>query len=653
MNRLTAGLLATGAMFAVASSASAAEVAQSAATKAINELIAKGWADQGIKKPAAKCSDAEFLRRAFIDLIGRIATPDEVLDFEGDKAPDKRAKLIKRLLNDKDFKPKPFGAVVKLDKTAKKSDVLSFDYHDEFAQHWANIWSVWLMTRSGHPLYRDQMNLWLWKQFNENVNHKEFTVRLITATGKSDENGAVNFILHHMGEPNPEEKRRDFGPFDAVPITSRVTKLFLGLQTHCTQCHDHPFNKEWVQADFWGVNAYFRQTTRNRNPTPGNAAANGMMANPVQVELRDDAGLNGRSTVFYERRDGKLEATRPAFLKDVAVAMKELEDQKRELSIKTPGAATNASGKSRRQILADYVVTHDNFANAYVNRIWGHLFGRGLNTEPSFDDFGSNNEILHPELMKVLAEEFKKYNYDTKQLLEWICTSDVYSLSHEANPAYIDQKYNPYFARMPLKAMSPEVLFESLMVATKAEVAADADARRALRDRWMAKLVRNFGDDEGNEVTFNGTVIQALLMLNGSELNSEITRSAGNVVDGIVKKHSVGGKAPNVGAILDDLFIAALNRRPTSHEKMTLINFQQRGKVAQLESEPAAPVKPVKPVKPNPKDKKPAPTPQPTTNADPAGPKTVVIPPAAPNDLTFYQDVFWALLNTNEFMLNH
>ena len=54
------------------------------------------------------------------------------------------------------------------------------------------------------------------------------------------------------GEPNQ-------GKFDAVPITSRVTRLFLGIQTNCIQCHDHPFNPEWKQDNFWGVNAFFRQ----------------------------------------------------------------------------------------------------------------------------------------------------------------------------------------------------------------------------------------------------------------------------------------------------------------------------------------------------------------------------------------------------------
>ena len=75
---------------------------------------------------------------------------------------------------------------------------------------------------------------------------------------------------------------------------------------------------------------------------------------------------------------------------------------------------------------------------ALVNRVWGHLFGRGLQKDPSIDDFGSHNEIVHRELMDRLAGDFAKYNYNTKALLEWICTSDVYGLSHVATKEYAD-----------------------------------------------------------------------------------------------------------------------------------------------------------------------------------------------------------------------
>lgn len=643
MFRLIAtGLAALGLLAVHPSSATADTLSPHAA--AINELIAAKWAEAEIKRPAARATDHEFIRRVFIDLIGRIPYPEEVIDFEQDRGADKRIRLVKRLLYSSDYKPKMGGQFIPK-YGAPKGVVLQFDYTEEYANHWANIWTVWTMTRSAHPLYRDQMHYWFKQHLKQNTPYREVVTQLLTATGASNENGAVNFIIRHIGEPNPAEKRNELGRFDAVPITSRVTKLFLGLQTQCIQCHDHPFNKEWVQSDFWGVNAFFRQVTRDRNPTP-NTGNRQITDNPVQVTLSDEPVMNTSGIVFYERRDGKLMASRPNFLKDYAQAMEG------EVANKSMTSLSGSRGKSRREVMAEYVVGHDNFSKAYVNRMWGHLFGRGLNQEPSFDDFGSHNEVVHPELLEKLSSEFFNTGFDSKMLLEWICTSDVYGLSHEANPAYVDMKYNPYFARMPLKSMSPEVLFESLMVATRAELFGGGNERiEDARERWMSKLVRNFGDDEGNELSFNGTVIQALLMLNGTELNSEINRNGKDVKDiGVVRaiaaKHTRGGQT-NARNVIDELFLAALGRHATRIEMDTLIDLQLKGRKVNVEVSVPQQAPPTPP----------RPAVRPGARPQPAQPQSVSVPgwilPAGPNDLGFYQDVFWALLNTNEFILNH
>ncbi len=630
MFRPTAGLLAVGLLTVTARAADPV----SSQTAFINEQIAAKWKEAEIKRPAAKATDDEFLRRAFLDLIGRIATPEEVLDFEQDSSPNKRAKLVRRLLYETKYEPRVNGQKVPR-PGGKKGEYLTFNYADEYAEHWANLWTVWLMSRTVDARYRDQMHLWLQKAFRENMSYRDMVTQLLTAAGKSNENGAVNFIAHHLGEANPPGKRAEFGPYDAVPITSRVTRLFLGLRTQCCQCHDHPFNKEWVQADFWGVNAFFRQTARAGTPTTRLQNNRPQMGLAV-LELSDSDAINPTAVVFYERRDGKLMAAKPNFLKDYAQA------ERGESPNKTLDAMP---GKTRRQALAEYVVTHDNFAKAYVNRIWGHLFGRGLNKEASFDDFGSHNEVVHPELLDKLAAEFAKYNYDPKALLEWVCTSEPYQLSHVAPKEYADPKYDPYFARMPLKALSPEVLFESLMTATRANQAGGGERRKPLREQWMAKLVRNFGDDEGNEATFNGTIIQALMMMNGRELNEAIGPQGSDVVRRIVEKHSRGG-ATNAEAVIDELFLTALNRHPTTEERAKLRLIQQKGAIVKAEPPPKEPPPARPPAKgqPGKGPRKPPPA--------PPAPAGVVLPTTA-NDVGFYQDVFWALLNTNEFMLNH
>src|SRR5262249_6151399 len=153
------------------------------------------------------------------------------------------------------------------------------------------------------------------------------------------------------------------------------------------------------------------------------------------------------------------------------------------------------------------------------------------------DDFNDQNPPSNPELLDELATQFKHYNYDLKKLIRWICNSNAYSLGCVANRTNDGADKEPLFARMLLKAMSPEQLFESLMTATNAEAAQARDARKKLREEWMGRLIANFGDDEGNEVSFNGTVVQALLMMNGDDLNNAIARKDGGTVATAVARH--------------------------------------------------------------------------------------------------------------------
>jgi hypothetical protein len=623
-------------------------------TQKINELIAKGWESAGIKKPAEKANDYEFMRRVFIDLIGRIPTPEEIIDFEMDKAPNKRAKLVHRLLHEDKYKPKDKTGKTVTSIASIKTNKGEIDYNESYAENFAELWTTWMLSRTNtNPLYRQQFHSWLTSCFlnDAKINGTTYPNGLpwdklvstvISATGRSNPDGAVIFVIRHLGEPIGAEmgQKPDLakdGKFDAVPITSRVTKLFLGIQSQCTQCHDHPFNKEYIQSDFWGVNAFFRQTERSGTTNPRNLQ---MGITPPPLELSDVPTYNNTGMVLYERRDGQRKASFPVMLKDVEQANKGEASNKRLVSGSIP---QGLEGKTRRQILAQWVTEHDNFGKAFVNRMWGHLFGRGLNKEPTVDDFSSNNEVVHPELLDYLAQEFKKYNYDPKALLEWICTSDVYQLSHVANKAYVDPKFDPYFARMPLKAMSPEVLFEALSVATRAENRSkDREAYKGLKAAWVGKLTQNFGDDEGNEINFNGTVVQALLMMNGKEINSEIGKTGsknpkdakdGVVADVVMKHAHTTGSFQ--GDVYNELFLMTVNRHPTQAEVSKLEQVRSGYATVNLGTPTPAPKPGTKPPKTNP------------------GGGTAIVPGAYADDIAFYQDVFWALLNSNEFMLNH
>jgi hypothetical protein len=253
----------------------------------INQQIAAQWKANNLT-PSPRASDAEFIRRVTLDIIGRIATPEEVRAFLDDIAPNKRALLIERLLDNKPL----------------------FKDSITYAKNWANIWTVWLMTRSSNRLYQEQMQTWLEENFEKQTQGWNTIVfDLLTANGENNQNGAVNFILQHLGMPNPSTDIGAQGYFDFVPITSRTTRLFLGVQTQCTQCHPHPFNTQLDQRHFWGINAYFRQVKRTGAPMMAQQAGMG-----AKLGLTDDVEVNRDAGVFFEKRSGEVIYTKAATL---------------------------------------------------------------------------------------------------------------------------------------------------------------------------------------------------------------------------------------------------------------------------------------------------------------------------------------------------
>src|SRR5207245_1912486 len=141
---------------------------------------------------------------------------------------------------------------------------------------------------------------------------------------------------------------------------------------------------------------------------------------------KDSPELNRGGRIFFERRSGIMHAQKPNFLPNLAELEKDGSMPKRPIPV-------DAAGKSRREVLSDYVIQHDNFAKAYVNRVWAHFFGRGMNELPAPDDFGGHNKVVHPDLLNKMASDFINYGYDPKKLIEWVCNSDAYSLSYQSN----------------------------------------------------------------------------------------------------------------------------------------------------------------------------------------------------------------------------
>ncbi|HIN95632.1 MAG TPA: DUF1549 domain-containing protein, partial [Planctomycetes bacterium] len=213
----------------------------------INEEVRQVWKEYKIN-PSAPATEGEWCRRLHLDILGRIPTVDELNAFLADKNPDKRTKLVAKLLYDE-------------------------DYTEEYARNWTTIWTNVLIGRSGGTernslTNREGLQKYLRDAFARNKYYDRLVYELVTATGHNSPgaenfNGAVNFLTMKV---NDEKGSR---------ATAETAKVFLGLQVQCTQCHNHPFN-EWKQQKFWEMNAFFRQTRALRRFVPGTRTVSGV-----------------------------------------------------------------------------------------------------------------------------------------------------------------------------------------------------------------------------------------------------------------------------------------------------------------------------------------------------------------------------------------
>lgn len=504
----------------------------------IDQQIRQGWQDNEIEaSPAA--TDEEWLRRIYLDLLGRIPTLEEARAFLADESPRKRNVLIESLLENEDY-----------------------------VRNFTTIWSNNCIGR-GAPqrVSRTGMEKFFREAFAKNRPWNEIVVDIVTASGHYEENGAVNYTLAQM--QNADE---------GVQLTAMTTRLFLGLQVQCTQCHNHPFNK-WQQDQFWEYNSFFRQVGkidhRKLDPNTGR-----MVDDYSEVVWQEFSG-----PVYYEKRSGVMQVAYPRF-------------QGQEVD---PGVGVDRRVEFGKLITQSQDGAPPQIAQAMVNRTWSHFFGYGF-TRP-VDDMGPHNPASHPELLERLSREFVAANYDVKELIRWIVSSEAYSLTSQyGEKNKIDDPGAgevPLFSHMYLKSMQAEQMYDSLIVASNAHKSGQGGwgAQEEQRRRWMQQFVVAFENDENDEsTTFNGTIPQALMMM-----NSELMEKACSIERGSFLFESMSSPG-NEAQKIQELYLAALSRNPTKAEI---------GKVQKM------------------------------------------LKSYGNHKLMGYQDLFWALLNSNEFVFIH
>lgn len=520
--------------------------------KFINEQIRQVWTDHQLAaSPAA--TDGEWCRRVYLDILGRIPSVDELHEFVTSKEPQKKAKLVSTLLND--------------DR-----------YVEEYARNWTTIWTNLLIGRNGgnEPrslTSRPGMQKYLRDSFARNKPYDKMVYELVTATGSTTPgaenfNGAVNFHIMKLDE-------------NAAQATAQTAKLFLGLQVQCTQCHNHPFN-EWKQRKFWEFNAFFRQTRALRKFVAGTRDVDS--AELVNQDFAGEGAANPEEAIiFYELRNGNLESAFPVFVDGIEISKSGyLEDC------------------DRRTELGKLILKSEYLDKTIVNRMWGHFLGYGF-TKP-VDDMGPHNTPTHPALLDYLGKELRKSSFNLKELIAWITLSEAYSLSSKVLPGNkADDPLlgeTPKFSHFYLRQMRAEELYESLLVATEAhKTRGSYEEQEKLKADWLGQFTLAFGTDEGDEATtFDGTIPQVLMLMNGELIKSATGTEQGS----FLHKVATGNLKP--AQKIEYIFQATLARSPSQREveaANTILTWRKGDSAAAL------------------------------------------------------QDLFWAVLNSNEFILQH
>ena len=207
----------------------------------INARFRHLWSEQ--KVTPEFCDDLTYLRRVSLDLIGRIPGIAEIREFEADSRPDKRARLVQRLLSDPD-------------DPARLSPLA--------AEHFARVWRrVLLPPGSTGIASAPQLESWLRDQLAQNVRYDQMVRKLVVARG---EESRQEQVFYQAIGATPEAEATEF------------SRIFLGVRIGCAQCHDHPF-AAWRQRDFWGMAAFFSGLRFEGSQMAGNPSMNARFLN--------------------------------------------------------------------------------------------------------------------------------------------------------------------------------------------------------------------------------------------------------------------------------------------------------------------------------------------------------------------------------------
>ena len=506
-------------------------------------LIAAGTAAGATAAPAERCDDATFLRRVSLDLVGRQPFPAEIDAFAADPDPAKRSAAIDRLLAD------PAWATT---WARYFRDVILFRRTDDRAA-----------LMSG-PLER-----YLAERLAADARWDEIARGFITATGSPAEQGETAIIMAQMGETSD--------------IAAEVSRIFLGIQIQCAQCHDH-FTDRWKRSQFHEFAAFFPRIAIRR--------ADGMGAERFEVVSHDfePRGRKGRKKPPVDNpRRGDLEHEMP-----------DLKDPSQPGTVMQPrffltgqSLPLGTCDLERRGAIADWITADDNpwFAQALVNRIWAELVGAGFYR--GIDDIGPDRDVESPEVLDDLATAFVASDYDLRAIFRTIMAGDAYQ---RASRSRSSPDRAGFAANCPQRLRSDQ-LFTQVLAAVGVDESRLAgpgglgrrreNAPTEMRENPPEEMVAGgrrqlnvprsmFGQVFGYDPSLPreevvGSIPQALLLMNSQPL--------ARAIDGDRRFTALGrllAEEHDDREVAMQLYLRSLARRPTADEIATCLDHVRK-----------------------------------------------------------------------------
>ena len=428
-------------------------------------------------KPVAAADDYEFVRRATLDLAGRIPTVPEVESFVADKSADKRMQLIDRLMKSESF---------------LRHQVIEFNWllMDKQDGKMGNYLTVALKEgRSWDKIFRE-----------------------VILPGQADVKlrDAAVFI---------KERAKD-----ADVLTVDVSVKFFGVNVSCARCHDHPEVPSWKQDHYYGMKSFFNRTFDNGDFFGEREYG--------RISFKTTKGESKQAKLmFLSGNEIKEPASKEPDKKAKDAEKKQVEKFKKEKKPLPPPKYSR-----RAQLVEASLKKGDDgfFARAIVNRLWHRMFGHGL--VMPLDQLHGANSPSHPELLQWLARDLIEHDYDLRRTLRGLTQSQAYARASKWGDS---RRPSPsYFAVALPRVMTPHQYGASLSIAVQdpAEFKKQKPEEQAKRIGHLEKNGHGWADkfDRPREL-FQISVDEVLYLSNNNRVRNELLNESGKLVGHLLK----------------------------------------------------------------------------------------------------------------------